>query len=87
MMGKEKNRYGQYFTIEAIADFMVSLIRHDRSASVLEPSCGRGVFLGQLEKYGFNNISAYEIDPALNPPYPYVHTGVSCHLRWTSGLT
>ena len=72
MMGKDKNRYGQYFTIEAIADFMVSLIRHDRSASVLEPSCGRGVFLDQLEKYGFNNISAYEIDPALNPPYPYV---------------
>ena len=64
MMGKDKNRYGQYFTIEAIADFMVSLIRHDRSASVLEPSCGRCVFLGQLEKYGFNNISAYEIDPA-----------------------
>ncbi|OWP31001.1 hypothetical protein CBG57_07575 [Prevotella nigrescens] len=40
----KKNKYGQYFTIEAIAEFMVSLINQGMEAKVLEPSCGKGVF-------------------------------------------
>lgn len=71
-MRKPKNKYGQYFTIEPVADFMVSLIGHDKSAKILEPSCGKGVFLKVLHKYGFNNVSAYEIDRSFDLPYSYV---------------
>ena len=68
----EKNRYGQYFTISLIADFMVSLISHARDCRVLEPSCGKGVFLDSLKKKNFNNLSAYEIDKTLSPAYDFV---------------
>lgn len=69
---KDKNKYGQYFTIENIAEFMVSLIKHDKSAKILEPSSGRGVFLGKLQNAGFRDINAYEIDKTLDNPFPYV---------------
>ncbi len=62
---KEKNKYGQYFTEPVVADFMVSMISHDKDAKVLEPSCGKGVFLQKLADYGFGNTSAFEIDTAL----------------------
>lgn len=68
----DKNRYGQYFTKEVIAGFMTSLIRHDRSADVLEPSCGKGVFLEKLAEQGFTRLSAYEIDSALEIPFDFV---------------
>lgn len=68
----EKNRYGQYFTISLIADFMVSLIEHSKSSKVLEPSCGKGVFLDHLVENGFNNISAYEIDTTLGAKYDFI---------------
>ena len=71
-MSKAKNKYGQYFTIKSIADFMVKLITKDRQARILEPSCGEGVFLNSLEDFGYNNISAYEIDATLKNPYKYV---------------
>lgn len=69
---KEKNKYGQYFTQSAVADFMVSLISHQKTASVLEPSCGKGVFLKMLQEHGFNNLSAYEIDSGLAIEFPQV---------------
>lgn len=69
---KEKNKYGQYFTEEVVADFMVSLILHDKSCPVLEPSCGKGIFLKMLQKNGFNNISAYEIDTELAKDFSQV---------------
>ena len=62
---KEKNKYGQYFTEEVVADFMVSLISHEKTARVLEPSCGKGVFLKKLSEYGFRDQTAYEIDTDL----------------------
>lgn len=62
---KEKNKYGQYFTEEVVADFMVSLISHEKTAKVLEPSCGKGVFLKKLSEYGFCDQTAYEIDANL----------------------
>lgn len=68
----EKNKYGQYFTIGLIADFMVSLIKHPKNSKVLEPSCGRGVFIDSLIKHDFNNISAYEIDKSLGTKYNFV---------------
>lgn len=60
MNGKEK--YGQYMTPKLIAEFMVSLITKENEKSVLEPSCGEGVFLEVLREKGFNNLTAYEID-------------------------
>ena len=67
-----KNRYGQYFTISLIADFMVSLISHDKDSRVLEPSCGKGVFLDSLQKYSFTNLSAYEIDTTLDTKHSFI---------------
>ena len=68
----EKNKYGQYFTIDIIADFMVSLISHKKNSCVLEPSCGKGVFIDYLVQHGFNNISAYEIDESLGAKYDFI---------------
>ena len=67
-----KNKYGQYFTIDLIADFMVSLISHPKDCKVTEPSCGKGVFLDYLIKYGFTNLSAYEIDATLGAKYDFI---------------
>ena len=68
----EKNKYGQYFTIEPIAGFMVSLISHSKDSRVLEPSCGKGVFLDNLLKQGFHNLAAYEIDGTLGAKYDFI---------------
>lgn len=68
----KKNKYGQYFTVEDIAEFMVSLIKSDKEAKVLEPSCGKGVFIRMLQKHGYDHIRAYEIDKSLNNPYDLV---------------
>ncbi|WP_299461912.1 N-6 DNA methylase [uncultured Microscilla sp.] len=61
----EKNKFGQYFTPEAVVDFMISLTDAPSDAQVLEPSCGAGIFLERLQKKGFYNLTAYEIDPSL----------------------
>lgn len=65
LMTKNKQQYGQYMTPELISDFMVSIIKHDKKASVLEPSCGDGSFLLALQKKGFLNVDAYEIDSTI----------------------
>lgn len=67
-----KRKYGQYFTIKPIADFMVSLVTHDKTARVLEPSCGEGVFLHALSEQGFHAVAAYEIDPTLGKEFSCV---------------
>lgn len=71
-MTKIKNKYGQYFTIKSVADFMVTLIAHEKDSCILEPSCGEGVFLTSLTEHGYCNLDAYEIDPSLNNPYQFV---------------
>ena len=38
---------------------MVSLISHLKDSKVLEPSCGKGVFLDHLVTHGFNNIKLH----------------------------
>lgn len=68
----DKNKYGQYFTIDLIAEFMVNLISKQKDSRVLEPSCGKGVFLKYLIKSGFTNISAYEIDNKLKSDYKFI---------------
>lgn len=71
-MAKDKNKYGQYFTIPSIAEFMVSLIDKGSGSRVLEPSCGEGVFLSILQNRGFNNLTGYEIDKSLSTEYDFV---------------
>lgn len=67
-----KNKYGQYFTIEPIAEFMTGLITKPAAADVLEPSCGEGVFLEALRRRGYRHVRAYEIDGSLAGGYDFV---------------
>jgi adenine-specific DNA-methyltransferase len=68
----KKNKFGQYFTPEIVADFMVGLSNIDCNSRILEPSCGEGVFLSILQQRGFGNLSAYEIDSKLGKLFPFV---------------
>lgn len=60
-----KNKYGQYFTPELIANFMIDLADIKPESKILEPSSGKGVFINLLKNRGFENITAYEIDAKL----------------------
>lgn len=51
---------------------MVGLIKHDRNCHVLEPSCGKGVFIDELYKNDFLNVTGYEIDDTLSTDYKCV---------------
>jgi len=62
-----KNKYGQYFTPDIVADFMINLAKINENSKILEPSCGEGIFLELLSKKGYNNISAFELDNKLIP--------------------
>lgn len=64
-----KNKFGQYFTPEVVANFMVELADLSVNSSILEPSCGEGVFLKLLESKGFKNLTAFEIDEDLAQEY------------------
>lgn len=68
----KKNKYGQYFTPDFVADFMVSLADIETGDAILEPCCGEGVFLEALQKRGFRNLTAYEIDKNLAKAYDFV---------------
>lgn len=61
-----KNKYGQYFTPKLIVDYMISLSNSSKDASILEPSSGQGIFIETLEKDGYKDITAYEIDERLS---------------------
>jgi len=73
-MDLKNNSIGQVYTPDYIADFMVQNVKnqylniHDNldHVKVLEPSAGKGVFLKSLLNWGFNNITAYELDPNLH---------------------
>ncbi len=60
-----KNKFGQYFTPEVVANFMIELADISANSSILEPSCGEGVFLKLLYDKGFDNLTAFEIDSTL----------------------
>ena len=62
---RTKNKFGQYFTPKVVADFMIELADISKSSTILEPSCGEGIFLKLLQQKGFNNLTAYEIDEDL----------------------
>jgi adenine-specific DNA-methyltransferase len=59
---KRAKSYGQFFTPEHVACFMVSLITKNKDSLIIEPSCGEGAFLRALQKKNFNNLLGYEVD-------------------------
>ena len=66
MIENNKEVYGQYFTSDFIANFMVSLISSENKAkSILDPGAGKGSFLDALKIVGYNSVKAYEIDEEL----------------------
>jgi adenine-specific DNA-methyltransferase len=48
-----------------VAEFMIDLADISPYSNILEPSCGEGVFIRLLQRRGFTNITAYEIDEEL----------------------
>jgi hypothetical protein len=66
-MPREKNQHGQYFTPAGVAKLMISLISAPPSASILEPCAGEGVFLDELDRAGFLDFTAVEIDRVVGP--------------------
>lgn len=69
---RSKNKFGQYFTPEVVANFMVGLAEISANSKILEPSCGEGIFLEILQKKGYNNLTAYEIDQDLATEFKFV---------------
>jgi adenine-specific DNA-methyltransferase len=67
-----KNKFGQYFTPEVVAEFMIGLADISTNSKILEPSCGEGVFLKKLQEKGYYNLTAFEIDPNLATNFPFV---------------
>lgn len=65
-MKKGNKNLGQYFTPEYVADFMIGLSTVSKTAKILEPACGEGVFLKLLEEKEYKDIVGYEIDKTLN---------------------
>lgn len=70
MNNKKPDNYGQFFTNELIVKDMIKLIKNN--GSVLEPSCGDGVFLNYLVgrknvKENIKEITAIEIDEDVIP--------------------
>ena len=62
----EQKLRGAYYTPLQLADAMVSLFASENIRSILEPSCGDGVFLESLKKAGkierLERLTAVEID-------------------------
>ncbi len=67
-----KNKFGQYFTPEVVADFMIDMADISRHSKILEPSCGEGVFLERLQQKGFQNLTAFEIDESLGQDFSFI---------------
>ena len=60
---KQKLR-GGYYTPEDLADFLVRWAVGCAPTSILEPSCGDGVFLARIaELAGEGSVKAFEVDP------------------------
>lgn len=60
-----KNKFGQYFTPEVVANFMIEIADISAQSKILEPACGEGIFLKLLRQKDFNDLTAYEIDEDL----------------------
>lgn len=67
-----KNKFGQYFTPKIVADFMINLANISEESKILEPACGKGIFLDLFLSKGYKNLEAYEIDKSLATNYNFV---------------
>ena len=67
MFQKNKNKYGQFFTKnKEILSILVGLIsKNKKEGKILEPSCGEGYILRELENQQYKNILGLEIDTTL----------------------
>ncbi|MFW9990627.1 MAG: Eco57I restriction-modification methylase domain-containing protein [Candidatus Odinarchaeota archaeon] len=70
MNDKAMKRLGQFFTPVEVVSFMCSLIDKPLDARILEPCAGQGIFLEEISRSGFTNITAYEIDRDLSNESP-----------------
>ena len=63
----EQKLRGAYYTPLQLANAMVNLFAHERIGTVLEPSCGDGVFLDSLAQMDMlgrvDALTAVEIEP------------------------
>lgn len=63
----EQKLRGAYYTPLQLANAMVSLVAHKNIRTVLEPSCGDGVFLDSMAQLGIidhiDSVTAVEIEP------------------------
>jgi len=66
---QQKQPLGQYFTPKALADYMVRMLEAPKTAHVVEPCAGQGVFLSALNEAGYSRVTAIEIDPVLSKAY------------------
>ncbi|MFC1663892.1 N-6 DNA methylase [Patescibacteria group bacterium] len=54
MLKNNKNKYGQYFTPVDVVDFMINISDVKKNGEILEPCCGKGIFLErQRSIYGW----------------------------------
>jgi len=61
----EEKLRGGFYTPNPIASFILKwAFNGDKNMDILEPSCGDGVFLGEIKKsgYEYNSITAIEFD-------------------------
>lgn len=61
-MKDKKIIFGQFYTSNIVANFMVDLSLANKKGRVLEPCFGKGIFIDALLEKGFSNIKGYEID-------------------------
>ena len=58
---------GGFYTAPSIASFLINWIKASNPTSILEPSCGDGVFLEMIERHqipSLKHVTACEIEPA-----------------------
>ena len=68
-MAVVKEKFGQYMTPDLVADLMLQLISKSKTARILEPSSGKGIFLDKLKEANYQYVQGCEIDSQLVPSH------------------
>lgn len=58
----KKVRLGQFYTSDHVTDLMVEMTDQPPTAATMEPGFGEGAFLKALQRAGFSNVVAYDVD-------------------------
>lgn len=64
----------QYFTPELVAKWICETYVKDSDIDILEPSCGRGVFLKHIPIFGARQILGMDVDPTLSKHWASIHS-------------